>query len=158
MLRMLGIGLIVAGLGASGFVYAAYARQRLRALEDAQSAVSLLAAEISLMQRPLCQAIENLAQQNTLLSALAQEGCPTQGEALDRVLRRLGLDAGGRATLQRLFSAIPTLSAGQTAPFDLATQQLAAAQAMQKKALQQGASLYPKLGLLAAFTALLLLV
>ena len=60
--------------------------------------------------------------------------------------------------LEALFTAWPRMGAGQSAPFDAAEEQLNQRFMQRKKALEQDAVLYPKLGVLAAAAALLLLI
>ena len=158
MLKIIGIALVTAALGASGFFYAAWAKKRLRALENALSAVRLIKGQVTHLLLPLGEAIRALAPQNPLLSNLAAAGCPLSGEALEAELARAGLGKTERDILIQLFCAVPLLPAGQIGPFDAAAEQLSAQIAMQQKAVQQGGALYPKLGLLAAFAVFLLLI
>jgi stage III sporulation protein AB len=158
MLKTIGIILVSIALGAAGFLYAAWAKKRLNALEEALRAVGLLKGQVAHLLQPLGEAIRTLAPQNALLKHLAEAGCPLSGDALNEALSGAGLVKPESDILMRLFAAIPQLPAGQTGPFDAAAEQLSSQIAMQQKAVQQGGSLYPKLGLLAAFAAFLLLI
>ena len=73
-------------------------------------------------------------------------------------LARAGLGKAQIAALEALFAAIPSLPAGQSAPFDAAREQLSLQLAAQRKAVGQGAVLYPRLGILAGLAAFVLLV
>ncbi|MGN1249791.1 MAG: hypothetical protein ACI4XW_06890, partial [Candidatus Spyradocola sp.] len=103
-------------------------------------------------------AILALAPQNALLKRLADAKCPMQGEKLRAELTRAGLGRAQIAAMEALFSAIPSLPAGQSAPFDAAQEQLNLQLEAQRKALNQSMALYPRLGILAGIAAFVLLV
>lgn len=158
MLRLTGAALVAAALCAAGFVWAGMENRRLRAAEQAVNAVELLRGQVVLLLQPPDAAVAALARQNALLKRLADAGCPAQGEALRAELARAGLGRAQIAVLEALFAAIPSLPAGQSAPFDAAREQLSLQLAAQRKAVGQGAALYPRLGILAGLAAFALLV
>lgn len=158
MLRLTGILLVSVSLGAAGFVCSAAQMRRLRATEDALHAVELLQGQILRLLQPLAQAVDALAPQNPLLQRLSQTRCILRGEALRTELSHAGLGHAQIDALQRLFQAIPQLSSGQNAPFEAVREQLSLQLALQKKAVDRGAALYPKLGLLAGLAAFLILI
>ena len=158
MLRLTGAALVAAALCAAGFVWAGMESRRLRATEQAVNAVELLRGQVVLLLQPLDAAVAALAQQNALLKRIADAGCPVQDEALRAELARAGLGKAQIAALEALFAAIPSLPAGQSAPFDAAREQLSLQLAAQRKAVGQGAALYPRLGILAGLAAFVLLV
>ena len=158
MLRLTGAALVAAALCAAGFVWAGIEGKRLRALEQAAHAVELLRGQVVLLLQPLDASILALAPQNVLLKRLADAGCPIQGEELRAELTRAGLGKAQIAAMEALFSAIPSLPAGQSAPFDAAQEQLNLQLAAQRKAFNQSMALYPRLGILAGIAAFVLLV
>ena len=93
-----------------------------------------------------------------MLKQLHEAGCPLEGEELHSALLRFGLGKEETACLEALFTAWPRMGAGQSAPFDAAEEQLNQRFMQRKKALEQDAVLYPKLGVLAAAVAFLLLI
>ncbi len=158
MLKLTGAALVAAALSTAGFVWAGMESRRLRATEQAVNAVELLRGQVVLLLRPLDAAISILSTQNALLARLADAGCIIQGEALRAELARAGLGKAQIAVMESLFEAIPSLPAGQGAPFDAAREQLNLQLAAQRKAVGQGAALYPRLGILAGLAAFVLLV
>lgn len=158
MLRLTGIALLCAALSAAGFLYIAAEKRKVDALQEALYAVKLLRIEVTRLLLPPGRAIAALAGQNKLLKQLHEAGCPLEGEALRSALLRFGLGKEEAAYLEALFVAWPRLSAGQSAPFDAAEEQLNQRLIQRKKALEQNAALYPKLGVLAAAAAFLLLI
>lgn len=158
MLRLTGAALVAAALCAAGFVWVSMEGRRLRATEQAVGAVELLRGQVVLLLQPLDAAIAALAPQNALLERLRDAGCPIQREKLRAELARAGLGKAQIAAIEALFSAIPSLPAGQGAPFDAAREQLNLQLTAQRKAMGQGAALYPRLGILAGIAAFILLV
>lgn len=158
MLKQLGACLVALALGALGFWWIAREHARLDALEDALRAVRLLRAQVEHLRLPLREAVESLRGQCRLADALWGAGCPLGGEALEAALRAAGLQKDAAQVVQALLRAVPTLPAGETGPFDSAQEQLRELRDLKRAALDQSAALYPRLGLLAAFAALVLLL
>ena len=158
MLRLTGIALLCAALSAAGFLYIAAEKRRVDALQEALYAVKLLRVEVTRLLLPPGRAVAALSDQNQLLKQLHEAGCPLEGEKLHSALLRFGLGKEEAACLEALFTAWPRMGAGQSAPFDAAEEQLNQRFMQRKKALEQGAVLYPKLGVLAAAAAFLLLI
>lgn len=158
MLKTVGIAMVTTGLCAAGFLYASYAKKRLKALEDALAAVELLKGQVIYLLAPLPIAIEHLSGQNALLKRLADARCFTGGEEMAQILAHMGMNRPEMDCFQGLMQAVPLLGAGQSGPFETAAEQLTALIAQQKKIVQRDGVLYPKLGLLAGFTAFLLLI
>ena len=157
MLKQLGACLVALALGALGFWWIAREHARLDALEDALRAVRLLRAQVEHLRLPLREAVESLCGQCRLADALWEAGCPLGGEALEAALRAAGLQKDAAQIVQALLCAV-TLPAGETGPFDSAQEQLRELRDLKRAALDQSAALYPRLGLLAAFAALVLLL
>ena len=128
------------------------------ALQEALYAVKLLRVEVTRLLLPPGRAVAALSDQNQLLKQLHEAGCPLEGEELHSALLRFGLGKEEAACLEALFTAWPRMGAGQSAPFDAAEEQLNQRFMQRKKALEQDAVLYPKLGVLAAAAAFLLLI
>lgn len=158
LIKVIGISLVAVGLSSAGFVYASYSKKRLHAMESALTAVGLLKGQVTHLLLPLSIAVISLASQNKMLLSLADAGCPMGGLELEKALINFGLGKPECECIANLFAAIPSLAAGQTGAFDAASEQLTAMIAQQSKSVQQGGTLYPKLGLLAGFTAFLLLI
>ncbi|MGI5884896.1 MAG: hypothetical protein ACOX83_08035 [Candidatus Spyradocola sp.] len=158
MLKQVGACLVALALGALGFWWIAREHKRLDALEDALRAVRLLRAQVEHLRLPIREAVESLHGQCRLADVLFDAGCPLEGESLSTALRTAGLSGEAARILKALFAAVPMLSAGDTGPFDSALEQLRELRDLKRAALDQSAALYPRLGLLAAFAALILLL
>lgn len=158
MLKHLGAMLIALALGALGFLYVAREHARLDALEDALRAVRLLRAQVLRLRLPLCEALSSLRGQCRLADVLCRAGCPADGEPLRAALRSAHLPPEAVRALVLLLRAVPALPAGESGPFDSALDQLQEMRDCRRAALSQSAALYPRLGLLAAAAALILLL
>ena len=158
MLKTIGMILLTLGLCGAGFAYTACRQNQLRSAQNALEAVRLLKGQVEFLHLPLREAIASLKSRNLLLMGPYPNGTPLGEGRLEQTLKELRLGRADRESLLTLFKAVPMLPAGETAPFDQAIRELEESVALQKAALQQNGTLYPKLGLLAGMTILLLMI
>lgn len=152
MLRVVGAGLIACSVTGMGIWITVREKRRVRALEQAMHAVSLLKSVITRQLIPLKEAVHMLSDQNTLLRHL------DTAEWGENDLRRYGLGEEESRILETLFYEIPRAGAGNTEHFDAAQDRLTEQLIMRKKTADQASALYPKLSVLCGAAAFLMLL
>ena len=154
MLKACGAALIACAVTGFGIWMTVREKKRVRALEASLQAIALLKPAVCIQLLPLHDAIQHLSQQNTLLGRLNA----LKEDAVEENLKEYGLGKEETEILLHLLASIPRAAAGSTEHFDAATEQLSVIMDTRRKAAEQAAALYPKLGLLGGAVVFLMLL